>query len=117
MSRMRHFRGDTGEVLKTRAVHTGQPKWSGCNGDDDGAPSGGWLTLLEDRGAVDLDDGVLVFVLLVVGHGADGDAPSAERHKQAGGRYIIIRGGEAQRCPFGLGPPRTSSRQTPVVSS
>lgn len=43
VSRMRHFRGDTGEVLKTRAVHTGQPKWSGCNGDDDGAPSGGGL--------------------------------------------------------------------------
>jgi len=28
----------------------------------------GGLTLLEDRGAVHLDDGVLVFVLLVVGH-------------------------------------------------
>jgi len=28
----------------------------------------GLLTLLEDGGAVDLDDGVFVFVLLVVGH-------------------------------------------------
>jgi hypothetical protein len=83
VSRMRHFRGDTGDVLNTRAVDSSQPNWSEYNGDDDGAPSGG-LTLLEDRGAVDLDDGVLVFVLLVVSHGADEDAPSAERHKQAG---------------------------------
>lgn len=50
----------------------------------------GGLTLLEDRGAVDLDDGVLVFVLLVVGHGADESAPLAERHKQTGGGGIIM---------------------------
>lgn len=49
----------------------------------------GNLTLLEDRGAVDLDDGVLVFVLLVVGHDANESAPLAERHKQAGGGIIM----------------------------
>jgi hypothetical protein len=50
----------------------------------------GGLTLLEDRGAVDLDDGVLIFVLLVVSHGAGEVAPLAERHKQTGGGQVLL---------------------------
>lgn len=47
MSRIRHFLGDTGDVLKTRAMHAGQRAWSGHIGDDDGAAPGGlpsWKT-------------------------------------------------------------------------
>lgn len=51
--------------------------------DDEGAPPGSRHTLLEDRGAVNLDDGVFVFVFLVVGHDCAREvAPLAERHKQ-----------------------------------
>jgi hypothetical protein len=85
---MRHRRGDTGDVLKTRAVHTNQPNRSERNGMTMSLLGG--LTLLEDRGAVDLDDGVLIFVLLVVSHGAGEVAPLAERHKQTGGGQVLL---------------------------
>ena len=78
--RIRHFRGDTGDVLNTRAIQECQPEvvdW----GDDGRRGSFRVLTLLEDRGAVDLDDGVFIFVLLVVSHDARVVAPLAERHK------------------------------------
>ena len=76
--RIRHFRGDTGDVLNTRAIHERQPSILELSID----VNMGLLTLLEDRGAVDLDDRVFVFVLLVVGHDARVVAPLAERHKQ-----------------------------------
>jgi hypothetical protein len=66
-----------------------------------------WLTLLEDGGAVDLDDRVLVFVLFVVGHDVREVAPLSERHKTIGGLGIdnnsaLGYGLASLSCPLGL---------------
>jgi len=117
--RIRHFRGDTGDVLKTRAIQERQPSvlesWI-----DMAMGMSGLLTLLEDGGAVDLYDRVFVFVLLVVGHDARLVAPLAERHKQWTGSVTVIWSKLPVwlRCPLGLGllawSPASSTRQLEV---
>lgn len=62
VNNMRHLRGDTGDVLKTRAVVRRQQA-ANCI-----QRVASWRTLLEDRGAVHLDDGTIILVLFVVTH-------------------------------------------------
>ena len=68
MRRMRHFRGETGDVLKTRAAWHSVSKTLVKQGNCL------LLTFLEDGGAVDLDDAGVVLVLLVEAHGGGGGA-------------------------------------------
>lgn len=73
--RIRHFRGEIGDVLKTRAVqeHCGQytDLWYRWSIHWRAGDAGRSCTFLEDRRAVDFDNAGIVFVLLVERHLCD----------------------------------------------
>lgn len=75
---MRHFRGDTGEVLNTRAV-----QWVSHMCSSPMAAVWASPTLLEDRCAVHLDHGAVILVLLVIGHDC------ASISSPAGASYVV----------------------------